>query len=194
MSGAAMRSSLFRFLPFRFAIAATILSSCAGLDDEPSRFSGSGTSLERSPSAASNTKAIYDRKVSRYLPEVRKAAARYRLPPALILAVIEVESNFNPRAVSRKGARGLMQIMPTTGSMFAARPHELFDPSVNIDVGSRYLRYLANRYRGDVETMLKAYNWGPGNVETRSRVPQETRTYLKRVRAAYDRHAYLLTA
>ena len=192
MSGATMRKSNARLLSVRIAVAATLLSSCAGQDSETSRPLVSAASAQRSHSAASNPKATHDRKVSRYLPEVRKAAARYRLSPALILAVIEVESNFNPRAVSRVGARGLMQIMPATGSMFGAQAHQLFDPAVNIDVGSRYLRYLANRYHGNVETMLKAYNWGPGNVERYSRIPKETRNYLKRVRSAYYRHAYLL--
>lgn len=188
-----MRKLDARLFSLRMAVAATLLSSCAGQDGETLRPLASAASSQRSLSAASNPKAAYDRKVSSYLPEVRKAAARYRLSPALILAVIEVESNFNPRAVSRVGARGLMQIMPATGSMFGAQAHQLFDPAVNIDVGCRYLRYLANRYHGNVETMLKAYNWGPGNVEKRSRIPEETRNYLKRVRAAYDRHAYLLT-
>src|SRR5256884_1516956 len=82
-----------------------------------------------------------------YMSEIRAAAERYALPEALISAVIRVESGFNPRAVSRKGARGLMQLMPSTASILGVR--NSFDPGENIDGGARHLRGLIERFSND---------------------------------------------
>ena len=99
---------------------------------------------------------------------------RHRLDLDLVLAVIFVESAGYNFAVSPVGARGLMQIMPTTGEELARRlghawhgADALFDPSLNLKLGTAYLRQLLNHYRGDVETALAAYNWGPGHVDRR---------------------------
>src|SRR5512138_3040174 len=117
---------------------------------------------------------------------VRDAAASHNLPEALILAVIAVESNFDPRAVSEKGAAGLMQLMPGTArDMYVA---DVFDPEQNIHGGSRYLRVLANQYGGDMVRMLAAYNAGPDAVRrARGAVPNipETREYVRKVFALY---------
>jgi soluble lytic murein transglycosylase-like protein len=121
-----------------------------------------------------------------FAPVIREAAATNNLPEALILAVIAVESNFDPRAVSEKGAAGLMQLMPGTArDMFVA---DVFDPEQNIHGGSRYLRVLANQYSGDMVRMLAAYNAGPDAVRRAGgAVPNipETREYVRKVFALY---------
>jgi soluble lytic murein transglycosylase-like protein len=118
---------------------------------------------------------------------VRDAAATNNLPEALILAVIAVESNFDPRAVSEKGAAGLMQLMPGTArDMYVS---DVFDPEQNIHGGSRYLRVLANQYGGDLVRILAAYNAGPEAVRRAGgAVPNipETREYVRKVVALYN--------
>ncbi len=114
--------------------------------------------------------AHYDELVDRY-------SAENRLDANLVRAVIQAESGGDPRAVSRKGARGLMQLMPATGKSLGAG--DLFDPEHNIASGTRYLRSLLDRYR-TVEVALWAYNAGPQAVE-QGRMPLETREYVPRV-------------
>jgi soluble lytic murein transglycosylase-like protein len=117
---------------------------------------------------------------------VRDAAATNNLPEALVLAVIAVESNFDPRAVSEKGAAGLMQLMPGTArDMYVT---DVFDPEQNIHGGTRYLRLLANQYGGDMIRMLAAYNAGPEAVRrANGAVPNipETQEYVRKVFALY---------
>jgi hypothetical protein len=115
-----------------------------------------------------------------------ETARRHGLNPQLIAAVAHVESRFNPRAVSAKGARGLLQVMPATGRRLGFQPAELYDPLKNLDAGARYLRQLADRYADDVDLVLAAYNAGEGAVARFGGVPpfRETRTYLDRVYAA----------
>ncbi len=121
-----------------------------------------------------------------YALHVRLAAAKYRLPEALLLAVMAVESNFDPRALSEKGAMGLMQLMPETArEMYVA---DAWDPAQNIDGGARYLRLLANQYAGDMVKTLAAYNAGPEAVRRApAGVPDipETRDYVSKVVALY---------
>src|SRR5262249_38743396 len=109
-----------------------------------------------------------------YMNEIRSAAERYALPEALISAVIRVESGFNPRAVSRKGARGLMQLMPSTASLLGVR--NSFDPGENIDGGARHLRALIERFAYDVPLALAAYNAGEQAVVTYRGIPPYTET------------------
>jgi hypothetical protein len=113
------------------------------------------------------------------------AARRHGVNPALVAAVTRVESAFDPRAVSNKGARGLMQLMPATGRRFGLRPHELFDPVKNLDAGVRYLAWLAARFEGDLARVLAGYHAGEGAVERYGGVPpyRETRAYLRSVYA-----------
>jgi len=119
---------------------------------------------------------------SPFAAEIHEAAKRYRIDPALIAAVIRAESNFVPSAVSRKGARGLMQLMPATARRLGVARH--FDPKENIFGGTAYLAELAERY-GDtsVELILAAYNAGERAVEEYGGVPpyRETLAYVRRV-------------
>jgi soluble lytic murein transglycosylase-like protein len=118
---------------------------------------------------------------------VREAAERHRMDPALVRAVIETESNWNPRAYSHKGAGGLMQLIPTTAQRFGA--YDVFNPQQNIDAGVKYLRTLLERYNGNLDLALAAYNAGEGAVDRAHGVPfyRETRNYVQRVQQAYFR-------
>lgn len=116
---------------------------------------------------------------------IEQAAARHNVDPSLVRAVIKVESNFNPNAVSRKGAMGLMQLMPQTARQLkVANP---FDPEQNVDAGVRHLKQLMESYGGDVKLTLAAYNAGPGAVARSAGVPRfaETRLYVKRITQLY---------
>ena len=121
-----------------------------------------------------------------YLEHIRAASAKYKLPEALILAVMAVESNFDPRALSDKGAMGLMQLMPLTARDLYVS--DAWDPAQNIEGGSRYLRLLANQYAGDMIRTLAAYNAGPEAVrragDTVPDIP-ETKEYVRKVVALY---------
>jgi len=117
-------------------------------------------------------------------PIIAKASSRYGVDTGLIKAVIKAESNFNPTAVSSAGARGLMQLMPGTARSLGV--NDSFDPEQNVMAGTRFLRDLLDRYNGDVDSALAAYNWGPGNVDRRpERMPRETQNYLVRVKQLY---------
>jgi soluble lytic murein transglycosylase-like protein len=113
------------------------------------------------------------------------AAARHNVDPNLVRAVIKVESNFNSNAVSRKGAMGLMQLMPSTArSLNVKNP---FDPDQNVDAGVRHLKHLLENYGGDVNLTLAAYNAGAGAVARSSGVPRfaETQNYVRRITTLY---------
>lgn len=112
---------------------------------------------------------------------VNQASGRYRLDPDLVNSVIKAESGFNVRAVSPKGAQGLMQLMPTTAAQLGVP--NAFDPQANVDGGTRYLRELLERYDFDLVKALAAYNAGPLRVEQFGGVPpyHETRAYVARI-------------
>jgi soluble lytic murein transglycosylase-like protein len=119
---------------------------------------------------------------------IRRAAHAYGLSPAMIKAVIHAESSFDPHAVSHRGARGLMQLMPVTaGEMGVSDP---FNPWQNISGGTRYLQRLVRRFDGDLNLTLAAYNAGPGTVERFNGLPpyKVTRRYVKRVLELYRRY------
>ena len=118
---------------------------------------------------------------------VREAAERHNVDPALVRAVIETESNWNTSALSRKGAVGLMQLIPTTAQRFGA--NDAFNPKQNVEAGVRYLRTLLERYSGNLDLALAAYNAGEGAVDRAHGIPsfRETRNYVQRVQDAYFR-------
>ncbi len=117
--------------------------------------------------------------------EIEAAARRHGINPLLVAAVARVESAFDARAISWKGARGLMQLMPATARRFGLRGHELFDPARNIEAGTRYLAWLASRFEDDLPRILAGYNAGEGAVERHGGVPpyRETREYVRRIYA-----------
>jgi hypothetical protein len=125
---------------------------------------------------------------SKYEETVRRTSKEFSLEPSLVKAVIRAESNFDPMAISSKGAMGLMQLMPDTARMHEVR--NAFDPTENIHGGVRHLRYLMDRYRGDLDLVLSAYNAGTKPVDEAHGIPRipETEEYVRRVRlfhAAY---------
>jgi soluble lytic murein transglycosylase-like protein len=111
-------------------------------------------------------------------------AVRHSINPHLVAALIHVESAFNSRAVSRKGAYGLMQLLPETARRFGlTRKKDLFDPKKNLEAGVRYLKWLSNRFGNDPEKILAAYNAGEGAVERFGGIPpyQETQSYVQKI-------------
>jgi soluble lytic murein transglycosylase-like protein len=111
-------------------------------------------------------------------------ALRHSVNPQLVAALIHVESAFNPRAVSRKGAYGLMQILPETGRRFGVnRKRDLLDPAKNLEAGVKYLRWLTDRFGGNVHKILAAYNAGEGAVDRFDGIPpyRETQSYVQKI-------------
>lgn len=125
------------------------------------------------------------RRADTFAPLVLAAANTYGLPAALLHAVIEVESNFNPAAVSPQGALGLMQLMPETARYL--RVSDARDPASNIDGGARYLKELLARFGNDLALALAAYNAGPNAVQRNGAIPRypETQRYVPKVIARY---------
>ena len=117
----------------------------------------------------------------KYEPIISAASKRHGVSTHLLNAIIKVESDYNPRAVSRKGAKGLMQIMPET--MKALNIANVFDPWENIMAGARYFKQLFNRYEGKLPLALAAYNAGPGVVDRFGSIPpfRETEDYVEKV-------------
>lgn len=116
---------------------------------------------------------------------IEQAAARHNVDPNLVRAVVKVESNFNPNAVSAKGAMGLMQLMPSTARQLNVK--NPFDPEQNVDAGVRHLKQLLESYGGDIKLTLAAYNAGAGAVARSAGVPHyaETRNYVRRITNLY---------
>ncbi len=137
-------------------------------------------------------RVLFDRKlgtdISKYDHLIAKASQKYNIDSALIKAVIKAESNFNHMAVSRKGARGLMQLMPATASSLQVR--DSFHPENNIEGGARYLRYLLKYFNGNLSLALAAYNAGENAVIRYGGIPpyRETQTYVHRVLSYLDRY------
>jgi soluble lytic murein transglycosylase-like protein len=119
----------------------------------------------------------------------RMAAVRNGVPPGLVDAVIQAESSYNPKAVSPRGAKGLMQLMPQTAGMFGVE--DPFSPKENIDAGVGLLKNLLDKYDGDYKKALAAYNAGEGAVDRNGGVPpyNETQEYVNRVISLYLRNS-----
>lgn len=140
--------------------------------DEPSREAATGRVQARK---------LDPERLRAFDAHIREAARLYQLPEAFIRAIVMVESNFSPDAVSVDGAVGLMQLMPNTAQSMGVL--DAFDPRQNVLGGTRYLRLLANRFNGDLVLTVAAYNAGEGAIKRYKGVPpfQETRRYVKRV-------------
>lgn len=124
-----------------------------------------------------------------YGSQIWRAARKHEVDGLLVAAVIEAESGFTPDAVSPRGAVGLMQLLPSTGGLYGSP--DLFDPSANLEIGTRYLSWLLREFDGDLERALAAYNAGPAAVARYGGVPpfRETRQYVRKVLAIYGDHS-----
>ena len=145
--------------------------------------------LNRDPETAAANVALL-RNAKSISPEeidvaIEKAAARHNVDPNLVRSVIKVESNFNPNAVSRKGAMGLMQLMPQTARQLNVK--NPFDPQQNVDAGVRHLKKLLESYGGDIKLSLAADNAGAGAVARSAGIPRssETQNYVRRITNLY---------
>lgn len=123
----------------------------------------------------------------RFDPVIQEASRRYGISFPLLKAMIQVESDYDLRAVSSKGAMGLMQIMPDTADLLDIR--DPFDPRENIMGGTRYLKMMLERFNGELPLALAAYNAGPGSVDRYNRIPpyQETESYVKKILDHFNR-------
>lgn len=110
-------------------------------------------------------------------------ARRHSVNPYVVAAMVRAESAFDPQAVSRKGAAGLLQLMPSTAQRFGVDEESIFDPERNLDAGVRYIRWLSDRFDGDLTRVLAGYNAGEATVDRYDGVPPyaETRDYIRRV-------------
>jgi soluble lytic murein transglycosylase-like protein len=154
----------------------------AGLDTPAPSVASFARNAQDGPSTSKNNAAGFPLRPKADLSEVvNEASDRYRLDPDLVNSVIKAESGFNVRAVSPKGARGLMQLMPGTAAQLGVP--DTFDPQANVEGGARYLRELLERYNFDLVKALAAYNAGPQRVEQFGGVPpfHETRAYVAKV-------------
>lgn len=123
--------------------------------------------------------------------EIRQLANQYAVDPALVQAIVHVESHFNPQAVSRKGAQGLMQLMPATQAQYGVS--NPFEPLENLSAGIEHLSGLLDTFEGSINLAAAAYNAGAGAVRQYNGIPpyQETREYVRRVNILYDRYKKL---
>jgi soluble lytic murein transglycosylase-like protein len=150
------------------------------------------------PTSSSSRHRVYLRESSSALPHsevtgsyadiIYKAAKKNGVAAPLLKAIIKAESNFNPRAVSRKGALGLMQIMP--GNLKSLNIRDPFDPKQNIMGGARYFKRMMNRFGGKLPLAIAAYNAGPEKVARYQRIPpiKETENYVRRVLKYYNKY------
>lgn len=145
---------------------------------EVNSYLGKSPSSQNSPARGGFTQREIDAAID-------QAASRHNVDPNLVRALVKVESNFNPNAVSRKGAMGLMQLMPQTARQLNLK--NPFDPQQNIDAGVRHLKQLLDNYNGDVRLSLAAYNAGSGAVSRNRGIPRysETQNYVRRITNLY---------
>jgi soluble lytic murein transglycosylase-like protein len=185
-----------RVLELRFASGEAVLRTDAGLEvrvpaasvvaveaavDAPPEPDPIAVDEVRSMAKRLADESEWRRAAGRFADTIAAAADRHGLDRALLAAVAKVESNFDPFALSPKGACGMLQLIPATARRFGVR--NVFDPSQNVEGGARYLRWLLDRFSGDVELALAGYNAGEGAVDRHGGVPpyRETQRYVGKV-------------
>lgn len=153
------------------------------------RLTAIGAANYRGRTSTGSGSAARYRNSNEYDHYIREVAYRHSVSPALVKAVIQVESNFNPDAVSRAGARGLMQLMPGTAAMYKVGMDNIFDPHYNIDAGVRHLAYLKGLFPNNIDYVLAAYNAGENNVIKYNGIPPfpETINYVDKVKTSLAR-------
>lgn len=158
---------------------------------QPARVARSSAEAQAQPAVQRRSRANgagnrWRTAAGQYADVVARAAEKHDLDPALLAAVAHVESRFNPRAVSPKGAQGILQLMPATAKRFGVK--DSFDVSQNVDAGARYLSWLLDRYEGRTDLALAGYNAGENAVDRYKGIPPfpETRTYVTRVMRQAD--------
>lgn len=162
----------------------------AGSVDVRIGVSSEGRKIIYNEGVADRARRLSDRLVPIPKADIQIAIDRHAeaqsLDPKLVRAMIQVESGYNHRARSYKGAMGLMQLMPATASLYSIQ--DPYDPDENVRGGTRYLRYLVDRFPGRLDLAVAAYNAGPGAVERYGGVPpyRETKDYVRRVLALYQ--------
>jgi soluble lytic murein transglycosylase-like protein len=164
--------------------AAQVRSACSAVKEVAATMAQSSQPTDASPQSQTSV-------ATRWTPQavdslIEEVAKRHGVDANLVRAMIKVESNFNPRATSRKGAIGLMQLMPATARELKVR--NPYDPAQNLDGGVRHMKSLLENYNGDVALSLAAYNAGQGAVERHGGVPnyKETRSYVQRITELYS--------
>lgn len=174
---AAMFVSMTLVIPFQSASAKPISASVKKISGKKTRIM---TCDQYSRETLLN-------KASKYQKSITDAARKHRVSPNLITAVIAVESCFRPKARSHAGAAGLMQLMPATGRRFGVK--DRYNHTRNIMAGTKYLKFLLNRFQGNVLLASAAYNAGEGSVDKYNGVPpyRETQAYVKKVLAVYKK-------
>lgn len=139
-----------------------------------------GPTAKSHPTGGANSLSTPSKDTRHFEAFIEEASRSFGVEKALIRAVMKAESNFNPKAKSRSGAVGLMQLLPSTAREVGVS--DLYDPRENIMGGTRYLAMLLDRYEGNLELALTAYNWGLGNLEkTPDQLPRETVQYVQKV-------------
>lgn len=179
LSAPAVRADILKFIDEEGVIHFTD----RGVSDKYEVFMRAHAPLPRS--------VMYDANRWRYMPLVRAAAAEFGVDAGFIVCVIEAESGFNPGAISAAGARGLMQLMPSTAMRY--RVDNPFDPESNIVGGTRHLKSLLQKYHGSMKLALAAYNAGEDAVAKYDGVPpfRETREYVAKIIQRYNKSAAL---
>jgi len=190
---------IFRFLfVFTMILGVSFVSTQIG-QKTPQVMNNTVDDSEATSSKASEVETdvtvIYDipskfrhKKEHLFHPIILQEASRYEIDPALVKAIIMAESGYNPRAISKKGAKGLMQLMPSTAEALGVE--DIFNPEQNISGGVRYFRQLVNRFGGDVKLALAAYNAGSQKVRHYQGVPpyKSTHYYIEKVFKYYQKY------
>lgn len=190
---------IFRFLfVFTMILGVSFVSTQIG-QKTPQVMNNTVNDSEATSSKASEVETdvmvIYDipskfrhKKEHLFHPIILQEASRYEIDPALVKAIIMAESGYNPRAISKKGAKGLMQLMPSTAEALGVE--DIFNPEQNISGGVRYFRQLVNRFGGDVKLALAAYNAGSQKVRHYQGVPpyKSTHYYIEKVFKYYQKY------